>query len=851
MIRLTLAQMRRSIGRLAAAGAAIAIGAAFVTATLLAGNAITRTTYDAVSSQYAQADLIVSAGGLDSSSPASGRGFDAATVAAIGQLPGVAAVQGISYLGTELSGPHGRVWTTVAGRASDPRLEPAKLSSGRLPQAAGEVAIPATLAEHIGAVIGDTVHSSRYTADGAGAQQVDDLLVTGLLDTPSAFLSTGGTAVLAAHQGDQWLAADAGGPASWSEAMVALAPGADTDSTITAVQKVVGADAAVLTHDQRAAQQVAKQTGSTAVLVGIVLAFAAVSLLVASLVIANTFQVLVAQRTRMLALLRCVGADRRQLRRSVLFEATVLGLAASATGVLLGIALVQAALVVLGRTTDVPVPATVTVTLGSVLIPLAVGLAVTLLASLAPARAATRVSPLAALRPEVASDTVRSGRARAWFSALFVLGGGGALALGVTVASQRSMPLGLAVGMLGGAVSFLGVLLGAVFWVPGLLGRSGRFLGRGIAGRLAAANSVRNPRRVATTSGALFIGVTLVAMMATGAASATQGFAAGLAKSFPIDVAVAQARQGRTKVPLPAGLADAVAAVKGISTVTTLTGPAEVTIASNGTMLSADVLGVDPQAARTVVLDPDQLAGLTDRSILVPTSTATGSGLTDGSVVKFTGPGGTAELTVVVTTLADTLVTTTTLHELDPSAGSAQIWARVTDAGLSGSVVADVQTLTDGSGQALQVVGAAIERAFFQRVIDTLLAIVVGLLGVAVVIAVVGVANTLSLSVIERRRESATLRAIGLTRSQLRATLAIEGLLVAGVGALVGTVLGVAYGWAGAHILLSGVSPVGLTVPWRDLGLGMLGALAAGAIASVLPARAAARTPPVEALAAE
>jgi len=116
---------------------------------------------------------------------------------------------------------------------------------------------------------------------------------------------------------------------------------------------------------------------------------------------------------------------------------------------------------------------------------------------------------------------------------------------------------------------------------------------------------------------------------------------------------------------------------------------------------------------------------------------------------------------------------------------------------------------------------------------------------------VVGVANTLSLSVIERRRENATLRAIGLTRRQLRSTLAIEGVLVAGVGAVVGAVLGTLYGWAGATILLAEVGDLLLAVPWRDLGLVVVVALAAGALASVLPASRAVRTPPVEALAAE
>jgi len=129
--------------------------------------------------------------------------------------------------------------------------------------------------------------------------------------------------------------------------------------------------------------------------------------------------------------------------------------------------------------------------------------------------------------------------------------------------------------------------------------------------------------------------------------------------------------------------------------------------------------------------------------------------------------------------------------------------------------------------------------------------VVVGLLAVAVVIALVGVANTLSLSVLERRRESATLRAIGLSRRQLRTMLAVEGMLIAGVGAVLGAGIGLVYGWAGASSVLGVIGHVSLAVPWRDLGLVVLVALAAGLLASVLPARTAVRTSPVAALAVD
>jgi putative ABC transport system permease protein len=194
-------------------------------------------------------------------------------------------------------------------------------------------------------------------------------------------------------------------------------------------------------------------------------------------------------------------------------------------------------------------------------------------------------------------------------------------------------------------------------------------------------------------------------------------------------------------------------------------------------------------------------------------------------------------------------VTTTTGRQIAPTAPVAELWVRLADVNDAGAVVPKIQDAIKTEAVALD--GPALKRASYQTLIDTLLAIVVGLLAVAVVIALVGVANTLSLSVLERRRESATLRAIGLSRRQLRWMLAIEGMLIAGIGAVLGTGLGLLYGWVGAATLLSTIGPVTLAVPWRDLGIVLVVALAAGLLASVLPGRAAARTSPVAALAVD
>jgi len=195
------------------------------------------------------------------------------------------------------------------------------------------------------------------------------------------------------------------------------------------------------------------------------------------------------------------------------------------------------------------------------------------------------------------------------------------------------------------------------------------------------------------------------------------------------------------------------------------------------------------------------------------------------------------------------LVTPATLDALDPHAPVSMVWVRLEPDADAALVLQDVRAALPDT--AAEVSSAGAQRATYERVVDTLLAVVVGLLGVAVVIALIGVANTLSLSVLERRRESATLRAIGLSRRQLRWMLAVEGMLIAGVGAILGAGLGLLYGWAGSVVLFGEIGDVVLVVPWLDLAIVLVVALGAGLLASVLPGRAAARTSPVAALAVD
>jgi len=379
------------------------------------------------------------------------------------------------------------------------------------------------------------------------------------------------------------------------------------------------------------------------------------------------------------------------------------------------------------------------------------------------------------------------------------------------------------------------------------------------AARLAAANALRNPRRTTTPSAALLIGVTLVSLVTVGAASTRSTLDATLDNSYPVDLTVgpdlAGPRAASTAAAadpgLPPGVLRAVEGVRGVTQVVPLRTTSLVTTFPVG-QRRVSVQGAAPAAATGVLADPSTLAALRPGNVVVPSTLARDLGLVEGQALDL-GPGA-LRLTVQTTSLPGTalIVTDRAMSTLAPAAPAARLWMSIDPQADASSVVDDVRDAVGAAsgGKAVQVTGAAAERAVYQQVIDALLLVVVGLLAVAVLIALVGVANTLALSVVERTGESALLRALGLTRGQLRGMLALEGALVAAVGALLGVALGTVYGWAGtASLLGAATGGVSLDLPWARLALVVAVAVAAGLVASVLPARRAARTPPVAALA--
>lgn len=861
--RLTLGQMRRSVGRLTAAGVAILISTAFVTVTLLAGGVIQGTTHDMVAAEYAKADAVVS---TTEETP-----FTADDISAVSAVDGVESVQPLtSWFGDLRNGGKGG-FQTFAPVPENPRLSPLELTDGVWPATADEVALTADLAERLEVGLGDTVTLQRTVyPEGWAESQAEDpaaelgepeevtetLTVTGLAEDPyGAYSAYGGAAAVPAATLEAWNAVEPY-PNPVSELLLALdAPldGADVPTqlgeALTAAAGGTDRDVTVDTTADVAAAKAAEQTGGQdLVFLVFVMTFAAIALLIAAMVITNTFQVLVAQRTRTLALLRCIGAGTGQLYRSVLLEAAILGVVASALGILTGAVLGQVALMVAPAfDLGVPLPTAIAPTWQSVALPLAVGAGVTVLAALAPARSATRVAPLAALRPSDAPTLrARSGRTRLVISLLALVGGFAALGGGVALGMAGTPQLGLIAAVGGGALAFFGVVLSAVLWLPRVAAFLGGLVARtGPAARLAVANTLRNPRRTAATSTALLIGVTLVTMMSTGAASARMSADSLLDETFPYDVSVSASSPDYVE-----DLRDAVADTSGIAD-TALVTSATVTL---GDVEDSSVVAANPGELAAVVNVPEEAGRLAEGSILLTQEAADELAVGAGDPITVAGADGSVDLTVVLTT-AGPLNRTITAADLARAGVPDEdtltdIWAHISGSEPT-TVLTDVQDAVAQVDGSAFVMGPAAQAAQFRQVVDVILGIVVGLLAVAVVIALIGVTNTLSLSVIERTRESATLRAIGLSKEQLRGMLAVEGVLIAGVGAILGIVLGLVFGWAGAATALSIMGDVRYAVPWTDMGVVLAVALVAGLLASVLPARAAVRTSPVAALGVE
>lgn len=817
MRRSILASLRAHLGRLVAACLAIVLGVGFATLALTARSSAAHGIDETIGA--ANAGVAAAVAPWDES-------IRAADLAAIRKLPQADVVVGrtSAYLQAYWPGTVRPAYLPVAARYDTTRIAGPVMATGRLPEAIDELAIPAQLAEKYKIALGSKLSVSTYSGKPSA------VTVVGTVDDNRSVGPADAVATRAAVL--RWEPS-----ASVQDIRVAAKPGVSEEAMAAAVSGAVGNGLKVYTGKAWIDHEVERITHGIDVLGGVFGMFAVIAMFVACLVIANTFTIVIAQRTREMALLRCVGASRRQVFSSVLAEASVVGVVASAVGVLFGTGLTALGLALAGRFDWGIPPVGVHFDPVAVVLPLILGTVATVLAAVVPARRATRVAPLAALRPEAAPAAAsKSGVLRLGLGFLLLAGGGLLLALG---AKDHQVLVGVA----GGVLSFLGVLAIGSLLVPALVRLLGALPARGggVPARIAVGNAVRNPKRTAATTSALLIGVTLISLTCVGIASVRKTFDVTMDAEFPVDVMVTTAGE-----KLPPTAAQQLQNIKGISRVVPVR---SVRAKSGGEQIQ--VSGIDLATAPGVVHSP-QLDQLKPGTAFVDLGTLRMLKVESGA--KVTIVSGPRKLTVTVLRvdgLDPMVVSATDLATLAPAAPVTSYW-------LDSAPDADGPDVIDAVEQSLPTVkelsvsGGLAERSSYTEVFDVLLIVAVALLGVSVLIALVGVGNTLSLSVLERTRENALLRALGLTRRQLRGMLAIESLLMALVAAGLGIALGLLYGWSGTAALMGGqTDAVQYAVPVGLLVTIALVAAAAGLLASVLPARRAAKVAPAGALATE
>ncbi len=828
-----LTGVARRPARLLLTGLAVLVASFVVYAVVLTQQITERTVLDGVTDTPAAVAVVVSEGDVNT-----------AMLDKVRAVPGVAEAVGRSSSGVSL----GSDYLSVTADPGTGPLAMATAVQGRYPSAGNEVAVTRRTAERMGLAVGTPV-TVRTGEDGAKPKTLN---VVGMVDVRDDYgqeayapLAT----VLKLGGGDFLQRID-----------VRMAAGADLDTVRSAVDAAVGPQGEsrpkVLTGAQARAAEAAAASDDLDELFALAGMFVAIAVVAAGLVATSTFRIVFAQRMRQLALLRAVGAGRGSLVRALAVEGAVTGLAAGTVGVLAALALGWAVPpIVRAFGPDVASPG---LPIGSALAVVAGAGLITLIAVLAPAASAAKVAPLEALR---ASSTTAGRRdiGRGRLAVGLLLAAGGALVAAYVVnglpgpdaEDYNAAPMLLAtVGS--GALTFLALMaLGPVLVRP-LLAVVGWPLRRiGPIGRLAVGGIGGAPRRAAAVSVVVALGVTLIAGVLVGGESMRVLMDRQLATSTPADfelvtdadpIPAATVAQLRTRAELAHVVPYRRVADLSLGSIKLNTAANDLDLTALPTLSSLDV------ASGT-------LAATGPGSVVLSRWVAEEAGLAAGATTTLGRTGRTVRVKVAAILPGSTplgsglIVAPADLDRLGVPAGANGVLAdaaRPGEQARTGGLKALQQVSASTEGTRITVLADARDGA--QRVVTAILAVALGLIGLTVVIAVVGVGTTTALSVVERVRESGLLRAVGLSRGGLKAMLTAESCLYGVIGAAVGLLLGVPYAWLT-------VKALGVNAPLR-LPVGSLVTVFAvlvliTALAGVLPARKAARTSPVAALGAD
>ncbi|MBO3752302.1 ABC transporter permease [Streptosporangiaceae bacterium NEAU-GS5] len=842
--KLTLRNLAAHKLRLALTAIAVILGTSFIAGTLIYADTTNKAFDELFNEGTKTSDVVVQARkafqGTEQGDEAAAKPIPASALATVRRVPGVSdavgQVMGFAAIVGKDGKPIGGGGPPQFGMGWGERLSGYHLTTGAAPAGDHQVAIDTVTAQKTGFHVGDQVRI--VTRGPAEPYTLSGIFTVGEKGT------TGGVTYAAFQESvAQRLLLE---PGAYTQIVAKAADGVTPAELAARIGTAVPRDFEAITMRQAADDAASDVKQFLGFLSTFLLTFGVISIFVGSFIIFNTFSMLVAQRTRELALLRAVGAGRRQVTRSVLGEALGVGLVGSAAGLLAGAGL-AAGLRALFQAFGADLPTTsMVITSGTVIWTFGVGLVVTMVAAYFPARRAAKIPPVAALRDDVAMPA-RSLRMRALVGGVLLVAGGGLLATGL---------LGAGIAYVGGGalLVFLAVaMLSPLFARPvtRVLGAPFRRL-FGATGRLASENARRNPRRTSATASALMIGMALIATVSVLATSMNASVDKALDASLGADFQISAGGSFGPAATFDPSVSADVARVPGVASATAMR-YAQVKM---GAELRNVTVGDPVKLAAPFKLAAESgTLALRDGQVLIDASTAEDNKWAVGTRIPSQyADGATATLTVAGVYKDNPMAGSYLMGETAYAAHypSKQIMAilvvkraDVSAAQVKTALAATLKpypnlTLQDQSDMKDQV----------RSNVNQLVMMITALLVLSILIAILGIVNTLALSVIERTREIGLLRAIGMGRRQLRSMIRYESVVISVFGALLGVLVGVGFGWAiQAGLASDGVDV--LSIPVGQLAGYLLAAGVVGVLAAIWPARRAARMDVLRAIATQ
>jgi putative ABC transport system permease protein len=838
--------------RAALTAIAIVLGVAMISGTYVLTDTINSGFSTIYSQSYQNADVVIS--GKAAFDNANGTTVEPpplpqSLLPRVQSLPDVALAAGsVSSNNVKLIGKDGKAVSsggaptlgfsvTTAGQI----FNPTKLTEGRWPHGSSEVVVDKESASSQGFHVGD-----RIGVQGFGP--IQRMRLVGIATFPG--VSIGGATFAVFDQPTAQALFNK--PRQLDAIRVKSKSGVSTAEMISQIKPLLSPNQVVRSGTAQAKKDQHDQvSGFLSFLRYALLAFAAISLFVGAFVIANTLAITIAQRTREFATLRTLGASRRQVLRSVVVEALVIGILGSVVGLFLGLALakgLQWLFVQIGI--DLPTGSTVFAT-RTVVVALLVGTIVTLLASIRPARRATRVPPIAAVREGSVIPPSRWAKYGPVTSLVV-------LVIGIVMVSLGALGSGIATGPrllllgLGVLVLFIGVSMNAskvVRPLAAVLGAPTRTIG-GAPGILARDNATRNPARTASTASALMIGLALVTFVAIFGQGIRSSFEDAVNKLFVADYALTSTS---TFNPIEAQAGQALVGKPGVHDVTAIRAGSARYLGSNN-----DLTAVQPNLNRTVEMDWTQGSNATPGRLGLDGFFASDNYVKDhdlslGTPVTLQFPSGRKTTVRLKGTwdepkggspFAHITISTALFDKFTPRPQDEMVLMN-TPGGVSDANTARLDRYVAGFADA-KIQTRDEFKTNFEAPINNLLNLLYALLALSVIISLVGIINTLVLTVFERTRELGMLRAVGMTRRQVRMMIRYESIVTSLMGATLGMVVGIFLAALITHALSN--DGIVFAVPWIQIVYFVIAAIIVGILAAVIPARRAARLNVLQAL---